>query len=353
MAWIVSNAYLSNEDMANNAQEFANYMLGLGWTPNAIAGILGNLQSESNVNPGIWEGLNEGNLSGGLGLTQWTPAAKLIDWCTDNGYNYLDPVGQMQRIEYEVNNGIQWFANPEVTPSEPPITFLEFKTSTFNPETLATYFIWYYEHPAEPNQPNRATQARHWFDTLDFSGGGVYTPRFDTTGMLGSKYWYSSTNPFYTPELELPNCTCYAWGRFWEIGDKNGYPIPPHLPTGNGGEWFPASIGYETGQTPKLGAVACYSQAGQDGHVCIVEEILPTGDIRTSNSGYSRPATPSNPQYFWVDENPFSTNYRANWMVSGGYEFQGFIYNPYAFSPNPPEPTKKKSKWIFYMGRTL
>lgn len=169
--------------------------------------------------------------------------------------------------------------------------------------------------------------------------------------MLDSKYWYSSTNPFY-PEYGLPNCTAYAWGRFWEIGDRNGVPEPPHLPTGNGGQWFGNVMGYEVGDKPRLGAVACYGQPGQDGHVCIVEEILENGDIKTSNSGYSRsPGGVDDPQYFWVDTNPASTEYRANWMVSGGYVFQGFIYNPYACSPEKPK--KKKKSWFIYMGRTL
>lgn len=55
----------------------------------------------------------------------------------------------------------------------------------------------------------------------------------------------------------LPNCTCYAWGRFWEIGDPNSTKIhkPTQLPTGDGYVWWERAVAsgyYQTGQTPKL-----------------------------------------------------------------------------------------------------
>ena len=47
-----------------------------------------------------------------------------------------------------------------------------------------------------------------------------YTPRLTSEGMLNNFHWYSG-NPFYRAGYGLPNCTCYAFGRFWEIGDPN------------------------------------------------------------------------------------------------------------------------------------
>lgn len=38
-----------------------------------------------------------------------------------------------------------------------------------------------------------------------------YIPRLNDNGMMGSRYWYSNTNPFYASGYGLPNCTCYAW----------------------------------------------------------------------------------------------------------------------------------------------
>ena len=176
-----------------------------------------------------------------------------------------------------------------------------------------------------------------------------FTPRLSKQGMLNSKYWYSSTNPFY-PTYGLPNCTCYAWGRFWEISD-----VVPHLPTGDGGEWWGRVEGYETGQTPQLGAVLCFNDPSgvYAGHVCVVEEILDNGDIITSNSGYSRsPGGYNDPLYFWTATNPVSTNYREGWEVSRGYNTQGFIYNPE--QPVPPVPARRTGMPLwFYTLRKL
>lgn len=49
--------------------------------------MLGNMETESTINPGIWQSLNSGNASGGFGLTQWTPATKYINWANNNGLN--------------------------------------------------------------------------------------------------------------------------------------------------------------------------------------------------------------------------------------------------------------------------
>lgn len=100
--------------------------------------------------------------------------------------------------------------------------------------------------------------------------------------------------------------------------------------------------GYETGQEPKLGAVACWEQAGGLGHVAIVEEII-DGGINTSNSGY-----PDN--FFWTEHALKENGYlESSWMGSD-WTFQGFIYNPYACgSVTPPTPTKSKKMplWMY------
>ena len=50
----------------------------------------------------------------------------------------------------------------------------------------------------------------------------------------------------------LPNCTGYAWGRWYELlGTK------PKLSKRNAEMWFVTNDGYKRGSTPKLGAIAC------------------------------------------------------------------------------------------------
>ena len=161
--WINTNKPLSLSDMENNATVIFFKLSAMGWTLQAISAMLGNMQTESYINPGVWEGFHEGNLSGGYGLTQWTPASKYIDWA---GSNWKNPDRQLDRIDWEAEHGQQWFSNPSVSPSSPPITFAEFKRSTGNVSTLANYFLWYYEHPANPHQPKRAEQANYWYNYL-------------------------------------------------------------------------------------------------------------------------------------------------------------------------------------------
>lgn len=116
----------------------------------------------------------------------------------------------------------------------------------------------------------------------------------------------------------LPNCVGYAWGRFYEIiGEK------PRLSKGNAEDWYGnTSDGYKRSQTPALGAVACWSkgavgnEADGAGHVAIVEQILPNGDIVTSNSAYGGTR-------FYV-----KTYEKKNGYNSGALKFQGFILPP-------------------------
>ena len=160
--WIKSNNYLTKAEMENNAIIVYAYLSKNGWTLNAIAGILGNMESESNINPWLWEDLTV-NYNKGYGLTQWTPATKYIDWA---GTEWKNPDRELDRILWEANYNVQWFKNPNAPTPVPPISFKEFTQSLEPPETLANYFLWYYEHPAVTIQPARAQQAKYWYDFL-------------------------------------------------------------------------------------------------------------------------------------------------------------------------------------------
>lgn len=141
------------------------------------------------------------------------------------------------------------------------------------------------------------------------------------TPMSGNPWWYSSGNVFYAAGYGLPNCTCYAYGRFAEIagqfitGLSGGY--------GDAKTWYPNTTGLQKGSVPALGAVACWgSRSGNyGGHVAIVEHIYSNGDILTSNSAY-------NSTYFYTQYLYKSNGYAVSYH-GGDYYFQGFIYNPF------------------------
>lgn len=164
MDWIYGNRYLNDEEMLNNAQIVQEYGLASGWTPNAICAILGNMQTESTINPGVWQDLIP--YSGGYGLVQWTPYTKYSNWAGIGWQNNGEK--QLERIDYEAANNIQWFYNSEIGQA-PPYPFSAFLANDTTPiATMANYFLWFYEHPANPIQPARAEQALAWYEALDW-----------------------------------------------------------------------------------------------------------------------------------------------------------------------------------------
>ena len=157
--------------------------------------------------------------------------------------------------------------------------------------------------------------------------------------------YYYADNPFYKSGYGLPNCTCYAFGRFWEITGGE----MPSLSWANAEDWYAhTSDGYERGTTPKLGAILCWRKgaAGDDsdgaGHVEVVEQINEDGTIITSGSAYNG--------YLFRRK---TRNPTANWD-GGEYIFQGFIYNPKTFSGNAGGGTIDTSTnsgyiWAYFM----
>lgn len=177
----------------------------------------------------------------------------------------------------------------------------------------------------------------------------AFTPRLTDQGILGNRHWYSNDNPYEATGYGMPNCTAYAWGRFWEIGDSLNIgehkPNPNELPGyWSGGYWWrevDRSV-YQTGQTPELGAVICFEDtSGGDGHVAIVEVINSDGSIITSNSAY-------NYTFFYTQTLYASNNYGWTSYLGHYYRCQGFIYNPYGDQPTPVVTRKHKFPWVLY-----
>ena len=138
------------------AKQIWDYLTSHEWTKESVAALLGNMQSESGIIADRWESDYVGNMSGGYGLVQWTPATKYINWATANNLSYQDVISQCKRLEWEVANGQQFY--------HPSMSFKQFTQGTQTPETLADIFIRYYERPANLNQPERQTQARYWYN---------------------------------------------------------------------------------------------------------------------------------------------------------------------------------------------
>lgn len=164
MAWISGNRYLTESEMKNNADIIKSYLVSKGWSVSAVAGLLGNMESESTINPGIWQGLIENNTSGGFGLVQWTPATNFTNWADSMGYEWADGNAQLKWIdEMTVSTG-QWIPTDLY-----PISFEEFKTSYESSEYLASAFLKNFERAGVEVEEERRSQALKWYQYINSS----------------------------------------------------------------------------------------------------------------------------------------------------------------------------------------
>lgn len=151
----------------------------------------------------------------------------------------------------------------------------------------------------------------------------AFIPRLTAAGIRDNPMWYSD-NFYYQIGWGMPNCTAYCYGRIYELLNQK----PTWCPRYDANTWWrdwPAQ--FTKGQTPKLGSVlVMYDPYGYYlGHVAMVEDILPNGDIITSNSGL-------NADYFWTETNPAAYDYIPAWARNRGYRKHGFCYLPSEFT---------------------
>ena len=104
------------------------------------------------------------------------------------------------------------------------------------------------------------------------STGGTYITGFSSGFSGGGTYFIRRGTP-NNGSYAFGNCTAYAFDRRAELGKPIGQRW------GNAGSWATnaRSAGFLVNRTPSAGAVIQDS-----GHVAIVEEVLPNGDLRLS-----------------------------------------------------------------------
>lgn len=158
---VSGNRYLSLSEMQANATYIWWYLKNKGWSLNAVCGMLGNMQRESTINPGIWQDLDEGNTSLGYGLVQWTPATNYINWCDSNGLTPSHMDSNLKRIIYELENGLQYYSTADY-----PESFREFSVSTKSVEYLVTAFLKNYERAGVEALDERIENGNYWFSYL-------------------------------------------------------------------------------------------------------------------------------------------------------------------------------------------
>lgn len=271
-------------DQEKNAWGIWQFFKNKGWTEQSIAGMLGNIQSESGIMPDIDE-LSGG---GGYGLTQWTPKFKLVDWCNEHGLDHRTLDTQCQRIQWEMENNVQWFYNP----SRPDISYIPFRdfTKLTNLKHAAECFIALYEHPGDPYQPARAQQAQYWYDKLRNLKPGAAT---GAAGLAHLETLYKQP---------LGNGQCYAVSAEYSgflggcgLGANTGYPLSHVIGNseaaaeiGSGYDW--AAVGWKVIFNPTYeqlvpGAIINWKRGGNIGGFNVDYTYGHTGVIRGLTNG--------------------------------------------------------------------
>nr|DAF09949.1 MAG TPA: Morphogenesis protein 1 wall, phi29, hydrolase, infection [Caudoviricetes sp.] len=188
MGWISRPSGLNQQEMENNANIVINTYRSMGFNDMTIAGILGNMQNESSINPER----EEVGGGGGYGLVQWTPQSVLFNHCNTLGYSpYNDGDVQLKVIEAELlgnpSSVNEWYTSQAFIDNFKPsgatddmvgITGEQFKTNEMNwkPDKLALMFMVGYERPSYDPDVNhiekRKKDALWWFEYM----GGVIPP---------------------------------------------------------------------------------------------------------------------------------------------------------------------------------
>lgn len=241
-SWYGGDNYLSMKQQQVNARAVAKYCMVLSkhnWSKKSIQAICGNMSAESNINPQVQE-----RGGSGYGLVQWTPKSNLIKRAKKiKQYKSYDMMyTQMQVIDYEADNHIQWYPT-----SSYPITFKEFMQNSGNHslEYLVGAWLKNYERPQDQSQSvinyrtqraEETTEKVKWDNISSDDGGAVddflewckkIADDNDYTYQLGANHGVPWNN-----DQHLKKFDCSSFISFG-LHNGGGYDLPTQFATSN------------------------------------------------------------------------------------------------------------------------
>lgn len=177
MNWVTGyQKWLTESESLSNAQIVANFFQHSDWTRESISALCGNMRHESSLNPDMYEYGYSWESDRGYGLVQWTPRSKYWNWATGLGLSPRDGGSQLARINYEVEQNIQWIVKSSNFNS---LTFKEFRENArgLSVSQLTEAFTWGYERPnqtaGQNSMPARVAFAERCLNELDWTGTGT------------------------------------------------------------------------------------------------------------------------------------------------------------------------------------
>ncbi|HEM4070630.1 TPA: CHAP domain-containing protein [Streptococcus suis] len=308
------------------------YLKSQGATNQAIAAMLGNWSVESSINPkraegdylnppvgatdsswddegwlsisgpAIYNGRYPNILRRGLGLGQWTDTADgsrrhtlLLEYAKKKNQKWYDLNLQ---LDFMLHGDSPYYTN----------WLKEFFHRTGSPASLAQLFLIYWEGNSGDKLLERQTRATEWYYQIEkgFSqpnGGTAQSDPRALEAVRGDLYENSIPGGGDGMGYAYGQCTWGVAARINQLGLKlkgrNGEKIPIISTMGNGQDWVrtAASLGGETGSTPKAGAIISFAggshgSAAAYGHVAFIEKVYPDGSFLISETNVN-----GNPNY--------------------------------------------------------
>lgn len=330
---------------STNEEKIWNYLKSYGLNDFGTAGLMGNLYAESALSPINLQNTYEKTLgytdqtytsavdngkygnfvydSAGYGLAQWTYWSRkqnLLNCAKRKGKSIGDLEMQLEFLLNELSEyGL--------------LNALRTATSV---RSVSDTILLQFEKPADQSDAVKAKRAGYgqtYYDkyATKVSKSSVFTPRM-TKPEAGNKYYITKSSGGYSYAVKgsptdsscdvLSNCVGYAYGRFNEIG---GWGSCKYLSPVNAENFIQYKGDLEVSQAPQVGSCmvwqkgATLSESDGAGHVAIVEKVVNSTEVITSESAYGGSA-------FWTQTRKKGND--GNWGQSNSFKFLGFILNP-------------------------
>ena len=241
----VGQAYNSaSTEQQHNADKVYAVFHALGWTDNAIAAMVGNMQLESGLDPACsypkigntFATIDNQHATSypdnAYGLVQWKGRGstdpnnnQLVGYAIRHGSEWYEGDIQMERMTWEYQNNQKFHAQ---TVDGVYYTFSSFAASTGDPQQLAKVWMTCYEGTYS-KLPERKSNAQYWYEY--FSGGP--TPPTPDDWISGTDF--STLALAYDPavtgqDIPYSQMDCIAFvNKVWKdipVVSQHSYSLP-------------------------------------------------------------------------------------------------------------------------------
>jgi beta-N-acetylhexosaminidase len=212
---------------SDNEQAIWNWLVGQGLSGAEAAGIMGNIEQESDFDPTIIQGGGDSNDptaagSGGWGLVQWTPGGKvLLDVSGAKATGSIDAIAtQLQIMWWEAQGNGQWAGEGNTIAKVAAVTGNDDAAA----EQVASIFVNDFEHAgivgprgADADSILALAKSKNWTNANATSSSGNFGPGGGTTTSSTTPTASSTTGATCCPSTATTN----TLGTFASLtGDK-------------------------------------------------------------------------------------------------------------------------------------